>query len=157
MTPCDHTSVGILVKRTGRLLLIERRRPPFGYAPPAGHVDGRPSFHAAAAAELFEEVGLKAATLTLIAEGRRDNRCRRPGGSWHFWKIYRAVALGRVKPSRDEVKRASWCSKKELESLADRARRYKAGGIDEENWKQFPGLEPVWLDWLEIAGEISIG
>jgi len=45
---CDHTGVGIHVWRNGKLLLIERKKFPFGFAPPAGHVDGRQSFEVAA-------------------------------------------------------------------------------------------------------------
>ena len=37
---CDHTSVGILVWKDSKLLLIERKNFQFGFAPPAGHLDG---------------------------------------------------------------------------------------------------------------------
>ena len=56
---CDHTSVGMLVWKEDKLLLIERKKPPFGFALPAGHVDGDDSFEVAAKRELEEEVGLK--------------------------------------------------------------------------------------------------
>ena len=36
---CDHTSVGMLVWKNKKILLIERKKAPFGFAPPAGHVD----------------------------------------------------------------------------------------------------------------------
>lgn len=56
---CDNKSVGMLVWRDGSLLLIERRKPPFGFAPPAGHIDGDDSFEESAKRELKEEVGLE--------------------------------------------------------------------------------------------------
>ena len=31
---CDHTSVGMIIKRGEETLLIERKKPPFGFAPP---------------------------------------------------------------------------------------------------------------------------
>lgn len=151
---CDHTSVGILVKSTGRLLLIERRKYPIGFAPPAGHVDNykgendEPNFEAAARAELFEEVGLTALELKLVAEGRKENPCRRPGGTWHYWKVYCAVVSGNVRPSPKEVKRFEWCSISRLRALAERTREFKAGKVTQADWDSRPGLEPVWLEWL---------
>ena len=98
---CDHKSVGMLVWRNGNLLLIERRKPPFGFAPPAGHIDGDNSFEEAAKRELREEVGLKVKNIELLIEGRKDNVCRREDGSWHYWKIYKIEANGEVKRSED--------------------------------------------------------
>lgn len=158
---CDHTSVGVLVERSGKLLLIERRKPPIGFAPPAGHVDshrdanGEPDFEAAARAELFEEVGLKVLDLRLVAKGRKENTCRRIGGSWHDWKIYRAIASGDVKPSAAEVKAFVWCSRRQLRSLAERTRQFQAGNVSQADWTINPGLEPVWLDWLTEIGELT--
>ena len=139
MQSCDHKSVGILVFRNGRLLLIDRARPPFGMAPPAGHVDdhGDPTsteqeqFLAVAAAELREEVGLNAASLELVAEGRKDNACRR-GGLWHYWRIYRAEAEGGVIPSVDEAKSYVWCSKAQMEEFFRDSK-----------------LESIWKEWFK--------
>jgi ADP-ribose pyrophosphatase YjhB (NUDIX family) len=148
LPPCDHTSVGILVHREGRLLLLERQRPPFGLAPPAGHVDARPSFEAAAISELFEEVGLTATAVSLVAEGRRNNPCRRPDGHWHYWRIYTAQTIGEAMPNRAEAKRLMWCSVEQLAELAARTNNFCAGKIGEADWISEPGLEPIWRDWL---------
>ena len=67
----------MLVWRDGKLLLIKRARPPYGFAPPAGHVDTHSSFEVAARKELKEEVGLDTESIKLIVEGRKDNPCRR--------------------------------------------------------------------------------
>lgn len=146
---CDHTSVGIHVWRNGKLLLIERKKFPFGFAPPAGHVDKRSSYEKAAMEELFEEVGLQVASLKKIFEGRKDNPCRRPGGTWHHWKIYNAEVKGEVKRSLNETKQAGWYSKKEIEKLARRTKEYLSGQISENNWQRSPGIEPVWYEWME--------
>ena len=74
---CDHTSVGIMVWRGDKLLLIERAKFPKGFAVPAGHVDGDATYEDSAKRELKEEVGLDAMGLRLIAEGRKENPCRR--------------------------------------------------------------------------------
>ncbi|WP_367575725.1 NUDIX hydrolase [Pelagibius marinus] len=145
---CDHTSVGILVWRNDKLLLIERKRPPYGMAPPAGHVDGHGSYMDAAIAELREEVGLSLRRLSLIVEGRKDNPCRRVSGNWHYWKVYRGEAIGRVSPSSIETKSYRWVSVPQLRELAHRTQQYLSGQVSETSWRQNPGLEPVWLDWL---------
>jgi len=77
---CDHTSVGIIVRQGDKFLLIERMKFPFGFAPPAGHVDGDESFEIAARRELTEEVGLEAVSIKLLFEGRKENVCRRHDG-----------------------------------------------------------------------------
>jgi ADP-ribose pyrophosphatase YjhB (NUDIX family) len=86
----------VLVWRNDKLLLIERKRFPFGFAPVSGHIDKHGGFEQAAKNELKEEVGLDVLNLKLIEEGRKENSCRR-GGNWHYWKIYEAEAIGEIK------------------------------------------------------------
>lgn len=145
---CDHTSVGMLVIVDRMLLLIERGNRPFGFAPPAGHVDDHGSFEDAARRELAEEVGFKAVRLDLIIEGRRENNCRRLGGTWHYWKIYFASVTGKELPSAREVKQIRWCTKADLRKLIERTELYLAGSIDELEWEKEPGIEPVWYEWF---------
>lgn len=148
MSICDHKSVGMLVKKDGALLLIERKKFPFGFAPPAGHIDGDPSFEITARRELEEEVGLRAENLTLLTEGRKENVCRREDGSWHYWKIYQVTATGDLHASPTETKQCGWYTQTELEALAHKTKKYIAHAISEEDWQKNPGLEPVWLEWL---------
>jgi len=144
---CDNTSVGIIIRKGSKLLLIERKKPPFGFAPPAGHVDDHGSFEQAARDEVREEVGLNVTDLKLIAEGRRENYCRRKGGTWHYWKLYKAGATGDLKRSEDETKRAGWYSNEQIEDLSQRTAKYLADEITEEEWQNNPGLETIWLQW----------
>lgn len=150
---CNNTSVGVLVERSGAVLLIERRKYPFGFAPPAGHVDDGESFPDAASRELAEEVGLTATALTPITGIRsvRRNRCRRPGGDWHQWVVYHASVTGDLATNPSEVVSARWVGPEELEELACRTRAYLAGEVPEEEWGRSPGLEPVWLEMLTEA------
>ena len=143
---CDNKSVGILAWWDGKLLLIERAKYPFGFAPPAGHVDNLNSFEEAAREELKEEVGLNILNIKLIWEGRKKNKCRRKGGSWHYWKIYKVKTSGDIKRSLDETKQVGWYTKKEIKKLADMTSRYLKRNINDEEWKKNPGLEPVWLE-----------
>jgi ADP-ribose pyrophosphatase YjhB (NUDIX family) len=146
---CDHTSVGMLVRRGGSLLLIERRKPPFGFAPPAGHVDGDATYEIAAARELTEEVGLQAQSLILLLEKVKDNPCRRVGGIWHYWKIYEAKTQDTpVVRSEDETLQAGWYTAGQIKKLAERTEQYLAGQVSDEAWEQDPGLEKVWYEYF---------
>lgn len=139
----------MLVWRDEKLLLIERKKPPFGFAPPAGHVDGDNSFEIAAKRELKEEIGLEAGTIELLIKGRKNNPCRREGGNWHYWKIYKVEAEGEIKRSEDETKQAIFYGKDILLSLADKTEKYLHGDINQNDWESSPGLEPVWYEWLK--------
>ena len=154
--PCDHTSVGILVFQDGKLLLIDRKRPPLGLAAPAGHVDkhGDPvkaeelRFQKAAVEELQEETGLIAISLELVAEGRKENPCRRPGGDWHYWRIYKAGVMGELKPSTEETRGHMWCSVDQMRQLL--------GGTSIQMPMGPAGLEPVWSKWFTEIDIISM-
>lgn len=147
---CDHTSVGAIVWQDDKLLLIERKKFPFGFACPAGHIDNPDeSPEEAVKRELKEEVGLKAKKLTLLLEGKRDNPCRREGGSWHYWHVFEIDAEGDVKPSEEETKQVVWLKKGGLAELAKRTEMYQDGGITESEWEKAPGLEPVWYEILK--------
>ena len=146
---CDHTSVGMIVYKDDKILLIERRKKPFGFAPPAGHIDGDSTFEESAIRELKEEVGLIATKLELLIEGRKENHCRREDGTWHYWKIYRVEAINDIERSKDETKQVNWFSKDQIIKLVERTREYLQGKISDEEWENNPGLEPVWLEWLE--------
>ncbi|MDP2926777.1 MAG: NUDIX domain-containing protein [bacterium] len=149
MKLCDHKSVGMLVWKKDKLLLIERKRPPFGFAPPAGHVDKDVSFEESAERELKEEVGLDAKTSRLLIEGRKENPCRRDGGTWHYWKIYQVGAIGEIIRSEDETKQANFYTKNDLFALATKTESYLRGDIKQNDWEKSPGLEPVWHEWLK--------
>jgi len=154
IAPCNNTGVGILVARDDpvRLLLIERRQPPYGFAPPAGHVDPGEHYPDAAKRALREEVGLDATDLRMVLRTRQDNRCRRPGGDHHEWQVYRATAPGTPTRNPDEVRSLLWVGPSALHALAAATRRYLAGGIREDDWRRSPGLEPVWLHMLIELG-----
>jgi len=156
MNICDHKSVGMLIKKGGKILLIERKRPIFVFAPPAGHVDNKGSFENAAKEEVEEEVGLTPKKIKLIIEGKKDNPCRRKDGIWHYWKIYQVEAEGQIRPSEEEAKQADWFSNNQINSLAKRTQKYLAGKISEEEWQKSPGLEPVWLEWFKELKIIKI-
>jgi len=150
-TRCDHKSVGIVVWKGGELLLLERRNFPFGFAPPAGHLDGD-SYEEAARRELKEEVGLEATNLKLLYEERSDTSCRRGEDGWHYWKIYEAKVKGEIKRSLQETKQVGWYNLKQIKDLANKTQRYRETKISDADWQKDPGIENVWLDWFNKLG-----
>ena len=151
---CDNKSVGMIIRRDERMLLVERMKFPYGFAIPAGHIDDHGSFEDAARDETLEEVGLKVTNLKLIFEGRRENKCRRPGGTWHYWKLYEAETEGELNRSLDETKQVGWYSEDEIWELSAKTDRYKKGLISEEEWIKNPGLEVDFCDWFQKLGII---
>src|SRR5437879_101826 len=115
---CNHTSVGIVVfDAQKRLLLIERKKPPYGFACPAGHVEDHETYEEAAIRELREEVGLQVVTLARLLTVTMDNQCRRPDGTYHQWGVYWAHIIGTIATNEDEVKRVIWATPRFLQEL----------------------------------------
>jgi 8-oxo-dGTP pyrophosphatase MutT (NUDIX family) len=156
---CDNTSVGVIIRNSeGQFALLRRAHFPVGIAPVAGHIDSHGSPEQAALDEAEEELGVSPLTIkkTAIYDRRVENKCRRPNGSYHVWYVYDANTAGTLlKPSADETKGAAWYDVGQLEALAARTRSFQAGKISEEDWATNPGLEEVWLAFMEELGYIS--
>lgn len=165
---CDNKSAGVLVKKDGAILIIERKRGSAGFALPAGHLDGD-SFREAAFRELREETGIDAQTMEHLLSAELPNPCRRQGGSRHQWQIFRAEKWqGELKRAEDETKSAEWASRERLRNLALRteefAKKHKLPLSDlaaltpalsnDPEWQSSPGLEPVWYLFLKRLHEI---
>lgn len=165
-THCNNTSVGVLVEREERFLLFRRVQKPYGIAPSAGHVDelhyvGQPDEEAvyehAAYRELQEETRLTARKISPLLEIVLQNQCRRCGGDWHKWRIYRAEVEPDSEPygTDDESLDLRWYCRDEIIALAQRTKLYQAGSISEEEWETCPGLEPVWLHIFNQVGMLE--
>lgn len=150
---CDHKSVGMIVRKDDKILLIERKKAPFGFAPPAGHLDGD-TFDHSAIRELEEEVGLETNEIKLLIEGRKENKCRRDGGNWHYWKIYEVKTNGEINRSESETKQAGWFTLEQIKLLIEKTNKYLSKEISESEWIQSPGLEPIWMEWFKELGII---
>jgi len=154
---CDNKSVGVIIRNeAGGILLIERKKFPYGFAAPAGHVDDFPTPEACAHVEVEEEVGLKVVKLNLVHEADMNNPCRREGGSHHHWWVYEAQVTGSLKASAEETKQAGWYSLEQIALLATKTAAYESGDVSETEWESSPGLEPIWRDFFSQLNIISI-
>lgn len=143
---CTGLSVGVLLVRDGRLLLIERRRGTPGWAPPAGHVEPDELGAEAAEREVGEEVGLRLRDLrcVFVRPGMVD-RCRH-GTERHDWTVYEATPAGEPLRSESETNGLRWVSHAELAGLVELTRAQLAAGVSVEERRRDPGLEPIWLN-----------
>ena len=160
MTECDNFSVGVIIERGMDIALLQRAKFPIAIAPPAGHIDQHGIPELAAIAEVEEELGLVIARggllRTTIANRRVENRCRRPGGDYHYWSVFRATAYsGVLRSSLDETRGAGWYNSDQLQELADRTQAFSEGRVTPEQWEQEPGLEAVWVDFMTELGYLA--
>ncbi|MGC4959749.1 NUDIX hydrolase [Actinomadura citrea] len=161
MTPpapktCDGHSVGVIVTNGSARVLIGDRADGAGAAPPAGHVyDAHNNSRAAARAEVREETGLFVTDLTEITSGYRANRCKRGDseqGPGHTWHVFRAGAVGHIEADPGSYTNLRWVSVPELRELTARTIAYARGQVSASEWAERPGIEPVWVLWLQLSG-----
>ena len=119
-----HETVGALVQRPAGdehlTLLFLRRKFPFLYTIPAGHLEINRDPAAEMARELEEESGLvvdEAEALWPDDPPLLYDPCRR-GADWHRWRLYRLSARGAPRLS-DEGRIIGWYRPVEVQGLAD--------------------------------------
>ena len=123
-----HDSVGAVIRREGKFLLIDRAVPPFGFACVAGHIDEGELPEQALIREVEEEAGLRVTHSRLLAEEELDwNVCSR-NVKHHHWYVFACETEGELRRSERETKSAGWYAPDEIR------------GLD---------LEPVWEYWLK--------
>ena len=139
---CDHKNVGVLIyNKSGKLLLVNRKKRPHGWSLPAIHVDqDGENFRAAARRAVLEKVGLTAEKFVLLLKRTCENKCRRRGGGWHNLRVFKASKWrGKLQRSKTETKDARWFSQSAIRALAE---------------QNNPGLEMVWRKIFKNLGII---
>ena len=128
-----HYSVGAVIKKNGKYLLIDRAKPPYGYACLSGHIDEGESETEALAREVREESGLIVTSHSLLYEEQLDwNWCGR-GVGIHYVYIFECEVSGEIVRNQEETKSISWYETSVIKTLS---------------------LEPVWGDWFKKLGVI---
>ncbi|HBT96243.1 MAG TPA: NUDIX hydrolase [Desulfobulbaceae bacterium] len=124
-------TVDIIIEIAGKILLIERKNPPHGWALPGGFVDYGESFEQAAAREALEETGLAVTGLKQFHTYSRPDRDPRQHTAS---TVYTAQASG-APQAEDDAGRAALFTEGNLpplvfdhaEILADYYTAKKAG------------------------------
>ncbi len=171
-------SVGIIAfDECGKILLIQRAREPFGFAPPAGHLDGL-TYPVACFKEFEEETGLAvrsgiAPQSLLVPSPKKLYKCWRLGGDYHFWQIFKVEWQGVLRTAgTDEVISAGWYAPEAVRRLMCVTKHYLrdlklADHAEEESWVEGikrsvearwqanPGLEPVWYEFFQEVPELK--
>jgi ADP-ribose pyrophosphatase YjhB (NUDIX family) len=112
-----HYSVGAVIEKNGKYLLIDRALLPSGFACVAGHVDEGESIEVALDREVEEEIGLKVIEKEKIFEGEmEDNQCVKRA-SVHYWYVFKCGVEGDVFIDLEEVKSVKWFTKEEIKGL----------------------------------------
>ncbi|WP_017577307.1 hypothetical protein [Nocardiopsis kunsanensis] len=58
--------------------------------------------------------------------------------------------------AEDEVTNARWCTPAQLQELIERTIDQAHGRLTENKFRDHPGIEPVWGQWLRDVGYIRI-
>ncbi len=123
-----HYSVGALIKEKDKYLLIDRKKPPLGFAGIAGHIDQGENAIEALKREVREESGLKIKNCKLLfKEGLNWNWCSK-GAKTHYWYLFECEAEGKPRLDKSEAKSIQWYTRDEIKKLK---------------------LEPVWRYWFK--------
>lgn len=123
-----HYSVGALIKQGGKYLLIDRVKPPLGFAGLAGHVDEDETPEQALKREVEEESALKVEKYKLLFEEELDwNWCSK-NMNVHYWYLYDCEVSGAMKQNFAETKSIGWYTRNDIRQLK---------------------LEPVWEYWFK--------
>lgn len=123
-----HYSVGAIIERNCRYLLVDRAKTPLGFASIAGHIDENENKEDALVREVKEEGDLKVESYELISEEELDwNKCRRDTNV-HYWYIFNCETSGEPKLNPLEAKSIGWYPPNQIRELT---------------------LEPVWEYWFK--------
>jgi len=162
---CDNKSVGVIIRRGDKFVMIKRKNFPVAYAFVAGHLDGD-LFEKAAVKEAKEEGNIEILSLDKKFEGKFHNPCKREGGLWHKWQVFETNKWQGELQSGSDAKEAFWASREDLRRLAERTiyfsvkletqiedlSQFIPAVTNDPEWQKDPGLEPVWYIMLKKIG-----
>jgi len=123
-----HYTSGAVIKKDDKYLLIDRVKPPLGFAGVAGHIDEGENEVDCLKREVEEESGLKVESYNLLYEEEIDwNWCSR-GTGVHHWYLFECEVSGELEQNFVETKSIGWYSVDEIKKLK---------------------LEPAWEYWFK--------
>jgi 8-oxo-dGTP diphosphatase len=109
-----HRSVAAIIKKDGKILMLDRVNFPFGWACPSGHIEDGENPENAMVREVKEEVGVDVKKYNLIHHEFIDwNECKR-GVKGHDFFVYEILEWGGKIKGNFESKGLKWISKDEI-------------------------------------------
>ncbi len=124
-----HYSVGAVIKKDGKILLLDRMNPPFGFAGPAGHLCEDESEYDALKREVKNETGLDVIGQRLLFQGEIPSSwCSRGDITTHYWYVFECDVTGEVALNSVVAKSIDWFPKEDVKKL---------------------GLEFMWEHWVK--------
>jgi len=117
-----HFCIGAIIIRDGKILMIDRKKYPYGWACIAGHIDEGEVPEEALIREVQEESGYDVENFELLFEEEIDNPCSRDVQT-HYWYVYKADVSGQITKNEEETKDIKWVDLNSIQDLT---------------------LEPVW-------------
>ena len=121
-----HYTVGAIIEKDNKYLLIDRALPPYGWAGIAGHIGDDENPDDAIIRKVLEESNLDVINRYLLLEEIIPWNTCRDDIDQHHWFLYNCLTEGKVNPNPDGIKSFQWAFKEEISKL---------------------NLEPVW-DYL---------
>lgn len=112
-----HYSVGAIIEKYGKYLLIDRAFAPFGFACVAGHVDSGERVEEALHREVLEEVGLEVLHSDLIFEGELEDNLCILGVDVHYWHVFTCKVKGKIHVNTNEAKGFGWYAPGEIKEM----------------------------------------
>lgn len=113
-----HRSVGAIIINDGKVLLLKRRKYPYKYSIPAGHLEKGEDPDIAVTREVMEETKIEEDNKAFeqVFRGKIDDPCRR-GCDIHDWNLYSLEKNERPDTSsNEEAERLEWIDLKNLGS-----------------------------------------
>ena len=112
-----HSSVGALMKQNNKILMLDRKNIPLGWACPAGHIEIGEKPEQTLIREIKEEANLDVKKYNLLLHEAVDfGTCRR-GFTGHDWHVYEILDWqGEIKLSH-EHKAIGWKTVEEIKQL----------------------------------------
>jgi ADP-ribose pyrophosphatase YjhB (NUDIX family) len=113
-----HKSIGAIIKKNDKILLIDRAHFPYGWAGPAGHADDNETPKQAIIREVKEETNLDIKKYKLLIHEYVDwNECVQ-GVKGHDWYVYEVGEWrGKIKRNKKEVKEIGWFNQRQIKNL----------------------------------------
>jgi ADP-ribose pyrophosphatase YjhB (NUDIX family) len=109
-----HRSVAAVIRKDGKILMIDRVNPPFGWACSAGHIEEGEDPEKALIREVKEEVGIEVEKYKLIHhEFIKWNICKH-GVRGHDFFVYEVMKWKGDIKNNFESKEIKWISRGEL-------------------------------------------